>query len=940
MKSTRYTSRLHHLLLACLSLVSMAVIAEQTAPQEEPFKEINLASDVFLRGDAVPSWTENTAIPQQQQSDPFLIRLSDTQFNVSAQQSEVYVHRATQANQSGALGDAGQIPISFVPQYQKLHLHSVKILRGNESIDQTKTVNVRFLQREDQYERGIYSGSVTAALLIADLRVGDIVDLKYSIEGANPVFNGKFSDFASWDQTAPLLLRKVMLRHPSQRKITWRMNGDFRNVQITPKIVTSEGITRVYFEEKELKALEKETYTPTSFISHRVLQFSEFQTWNEVARWANSLFPSDAPVPDELKQLITRLKALPSDEDRVAEALRWVQSEVRYFSVSIGESSHRPYPPSQVVQRRYGDCKDKTYLLITLLQSLGIKASPVLLLTESRNGISKWLPSPEMFDHAIVQATVGGQVYYLDGTRPSQKGRLENMGMPMNGYEALVANPNSTFLTTITAPKSQNELTELWQEVINLPKFGEPGTLELTRSWDGSQADAFRAYLAEATPEQLAKYISANLEKRYPKIDMVGAPKVKDDTEKNHLSITTNFKIPKLEVELNGGWGIKYFPGFLQGMFNIPENLKRNFPVAIYAYPYQGNYTLTINWPDTVAFVADPYANRVTSEFFETQFSFGFRGNQANITFNFSAKKPEVPVKELNNFVADIEKINQQIGSMVVVDQSAIKSKGILGLGKTTLQDTMKSRTKALIDRYTKAIESGRLKGEDLAETYCSRAESLADYENPKEGLKDAEQAIKVAPEFARAWFCRGQLHYDNGNFAAAIPDMSKALSLGHDEFSVYYRRGVAKYFLGKYDQASKDLAQAVDVVKDTSDQTYASIWLVTSLKLQGKEIPRNILDTIEKSPRGAWPKPALAMLAGVITPEAMQEELKRKTGDDFELSQVEGMYYLGQLYLIQGKPDLAIKEFKKLREKGVTMYTEHVAAGFELRRLENLQNK
>ena len=45
--------------------------------------------------------------------------------------------------------------------------------------------------------------------------------------------------------------------------------------------------------------------------------------------------------------------------------------EIRYYSVSLGESSHRPHTPAEVLRNRYGDCKDKSLLLVTIL-ALGV----------------------------------------------------------------------------------------------------------------------------------------------------------------------------------------------------------------------------------------------------------------------------------------------------------------------------------------------------------------------------------------------------------------------------------------------------------------------------------------------------------------------------------------------------------------------------------------
>jgi hypothetical protein len=52
----------------------------------------------------------------------------------------------------------------------------------------------------------------------------------------------------------------------------------------------------------------------------------------------------------------------------------------------------------------------------------------VLVAIGMRKGLDNVLPSPELFNHAIVQVTVNGKVFYLDPTLLGQHGRLERMG--------------------------------------------------------------------------------------------------------------------------------------------------------------------------------------------------------------------------------------------------------------------------------------------------------------------------------------------------------------------------------------------------------------------------------------------------------------------------------------------------------------------------------
>src|SRR6185295_17749112 len=113
------------------------------------------------------------------------------------------VHRAMTVNDTASLTSAGQLPIKFVPQYQKLQLHAIRVLRGDAILDRTASSSIRFQQRDTGVEQGVYSDEVTVSVLINDLRVGDTLEYAYSLHGTNPVFAGRFAEAAGWDQASP-----------------------------------------------------------------------------------------------------------------------------------------------------------------------------------------------------------------------------------------------------------------------------------------------------------------------------------------------------------------------------------------------------------------------------------------------------------------------------------------------------------------------------------------------------------------------------------------------------------------------------------------------------------------------------------------------------------------------------------------------------------------
>ncbi|NTV11877.1 MAG: tetratricopeptide repeat protein, partial [Zoogloea sp.] len=616
-------------------------------------------------------------------------------------------------------------------------------------------------------------------------------------------------------------------------------------------------------------------------------------------------------------------------------ALQWVQNEIRYFGVSLGESSHRPYPPNEVAKRRFGDCKDKAYLLVTLLRELGIEARPVLVALSSRKMPAKVLPSPNMFDHVIVEAKIDGKSWYLDGTRLGQRGKLSQMGLGLEDAVGLVVAPDTRDLQVLHSPNVRELSTVEASDHFTLARLDGDGELQATVIWHGVNAENVRMVASQLTPEQMRRFALANYEVRYPGITLTGQPELSDDPENNRISLTAHYKVPKLAQESGGAWVMKFFPYNLRAIFNVPPQLSRNFPLAITTYPYVARYKLVMDWPDNVAMVLDPSTQRLDNDYFKLDIARSFRGNHATLDLLLETRTDELAPARLPRFMEELQKFNVALGGYIAIDRGALKKDGFLGFGRNTLQDNIRKRLQSTIDRTTRTIAAGRLSGEDLAGAYCDRAEALADIGKADEGMKDAQEAVRLAPEFSRAWECRGNLYFDNGDFAKAIPDLNKALGLGADEFSSFYRRGHARFYLGKLPEAAEDFAKAARQSKDGEGALYAELWQLWTLQRLKRSIPPELQAHATENPHGAWPRPALAMLAGVLTPEQMLDEVSRQKGDERELNEAEAYFYLGQHRLNQGQPQQAKEAFEKTRAKGITMYLEHVAAGFELGRLQ-----
>lgn len=936
-----FRMRLQRTLTLC-ALMALAlgapVRAQAPAASSDPgLKEVRVDAAAFARGVPVPAWSlPMVEIPATTRRSPVVMRLAETQFTAAPEKAYL-VNRAIQVNDASSLAQIGQYTIQFVPQYQRVAVHRLEILRGGEVLERTEQAQVRFLERETGLESGVYSGAVTAVMLIPDVRVGDTLHIVYSVTGDNPVFAARFADSASWDQTEPTEHRRVVLLAPASRKIAWRMHGDYRAARVRPDETRRGDLRVLTFEERGLEGLDPEAQIPADYIPARFIQFTEYESWSDVARWATGLFPKDSPLPAELDPVIARLRQLPDPGRRAAEALRWVQEEVRYFSVSLGESSHRPHPPGTVVQRRYGDCKDKTLLLIAMLRELGIDATPMLVSLRNPRLPARLLPSPDVFDHVFARVEIGGRTFHLDPTRLGQRGELATMGPVLEGASALPVLAQSNELVLLTTPNARELATNELREEFTLGSLDGDAQLAVRRVWRGGAAEVLRVVFGRMTPEQLRTQSTVDYERRYPGISAEGDPRISDDEARNTLVLEARYKVPKPAREAGGDWVLRFFPSNLQGAISLPQKINRNFPAVVSYVPYAARYTLVVNWPDSVGMFADPSTQRVDGAAFRTQVQRSFRGNVATIELEYTALADTLPAKQLPQLVQDLQKLDRVVGGAVVVERSAIKSGGFFGLGKPSVQQSMRARLEEQLRKLQGTIAEGRLKGDDLAEALCHRGETLADLGRPADGMADAQEAVRVAPALPRAWQCRGNLLFANGEFARAVPDYTKALGLGGDPFEAYHRRGHARFYAGQFPAAASDFAQAAESRRggDDSDGLYARLWQAWSLMRTGAPLPAELQAQARADANGAWPRPALAMAAGMLGPQELISQVERRRGDDRELTLSEAWFYVGQWHRARGETQEARKAFEACRAQGITMYIEHVAAGLELAALK-----
>ena len=535
---------------------------------------------------------------------------------------ERYIRRSRQIATIAGVEHGGEIEVEIDPSYERFVLHGIHIVRGDRRIDAAKTADVRVLDAEDSRDKRLYNGARSIVFLLSDVRVGDVVEWEGSVIGQNPVYSGRFARRFYLGSSRPTLYRRVRVLTPKDRPLQSSSTQPAKSSESGDQI-------ELLWEGSTPPEPPEEHDTPGWFDATPMLSVSEYASWTDVARWATPLYDATAPPGRELSAKIAEIAATnPTQEARALAALRFVQDDIRYLGIELGESSHRPHAASKVLAQRFGDCKDKVMLFVTMLRGLGIEAHAALVDTDADARVREALPGPNAFDHVIARVRIDGRDLWVDPTRNLERGPLGAAPI-FNGF-ALVAAAGTTDLTAIpVAPPA-----EPGKEVVETFRVeGNDVRLEVVTTYRRLSADSFRADLDAGKRGEIEKHYLEFYEREYPNTKRRSPLVVDDDVAKGVLTTRESYDLPgAFEKQRLATWAET-----LASVVAKPKVTKRETPLAVDT-PYFARHTIIVEGLD----LEPPADVTVTDDALEYRLRSKHAPKRLEIVHDLSTKRDHV----------------------------------------------------------------------------------------------------------------------------------------------------------------------------------------------------------------------------------------------------------------------------------------------------------
>lgn len=378
------------------------------------------AAPAEIRTVPIPSWVlpppATAPAPAKDQADgPLQFRFLDKQGRIGPNGDALYMAYRVKIQKPEGLG-VGNVTLSWEAESGSAVVHRVRILRGSQSIDVLAANRFKVIQRETGLEQSMLNGQLTASLQVPGLQVGDELDVAVTVYQSEPAFAGHSSGGDQLPVMGTPGTFRTRLLWPEGRTMATQLSSDLPAVPLLSikgeKIFTIEMINPVGAVPTE--------GAPARYNVRRLVEYSDFGSWSEVSRlFSNSVKAAVrlAPGSPVRAEAVRIMAAASTPAARTELALRSVEENIRYVYVGLAGGNYRPATADESWARKFGDCKGKSVLLLALLREMAIPAELVLVNSKGGDEIGQRLPSPALFDHVVVRATVEGKPVWLDGTR-------------------------------------------------------------------------------------------------------------------------------------------------------------------------------------------------------------------------------------------------------------------------------------------------------------------------------------------------------------------------------------------------------------------------------------------------------------------------------------------------------------------------------------------
>jgi transglutaminase-like putative cysteine protease len=311
----------------------------------------------------------------------------------------------------------GEVSMGYDATYEKLDVAFARTIAPDGRVITVGDKNIRDVSVYLNFP--LYSNARARIISMPEVAAGSVIEYKATITQSK-LPNKKDFDAVYWLQADdPILWQRCTLSVPKDKPLKSKIvNGAFNvyGYDMAPKVKAVNNRLEYTLEFKNVPQIIPEAAMPPETQINPYVLLSTFKSWEDVASWWRGLVTDkmtpDAAIRAKVAELVNG-KTTP--EQKIRAIYNFCAQEIRYVAVEYGDAGYEPHNAAEIFANKYGDCKDKAVLLVTMLSAAGVEAYPVLISTWDSLQTQDDRPTL-LFNHAIAAVRLNGAPVFMDPT--------------------------------------------------------------------------------------------------------------------------------------------------------------------------------------------------------------------------------------------------------------------------------------------------------------------------------------------------------------------------------------------------------------------------------------------------------------------------------------------------------------------------------------------
>ncbi|MDD5155024.1 MAG: DUF3857 domain-containing protein [Candidatus Omnitrophica bacterium] len=347
-----------------------------------------------------------------------LILLADEKISVTQDNTQVSeVHYLVKILNERGKERFSESHIDYDSTYEKVELEYARTIRPDGTVMDVGASHMRDVSKYLNFP--LYSNARVFIISFPEISAGSVIEYKLKIYRSQLINKKDFVLAYSVQSADPVIAEKFVLEVPQDRAVNIKILNDRYNnftAVLKPTRQDKDGRLIYSWHFKDIPQIIPEANMPPEAEINPAFLISSFSSWEQVYDWWWALARDKIKPSAAIRQKVRQLTANQSSaEARIRSIYNFCAKEIRYVAVEYGQAGYEPHQAEDIFKNKYGDCKDQSILLVTMLKEAGFKSWPVLISTRDYYDLNPDFPSV-LFNHCIAAVSLKGKTVFLDPT--------------------------------------------------------------------------------------------------------------------------------------------------------------------------------------------------------------------------------------------------------------------------------------------------------------------------------------------------------------------------------------------------------------------------------------------------------------------------------------------------------------------------------------------